>query len=54
MTTKIASVKYVSAVFDWAKEGRDTVTPAPYCKNTLSWNTIEESSRPKVSVARAA
>ena len=40
---------YVSDVFDRANEGRDTVTPAPYCKNTLSWNTIEESSRPKVS-----
>src|SRR5260370_12835813 len=54
ITTKIASVKYVSAMFDEMKEGRDTVTPAPNCRKTLSWNTIEESSRPKVSVASAA
>src|SRR5260370_27678762 len=41
-------------MFDEAKDGRDTVTPAPYCRKTLNWNTMEENSSPKVSVARAA
>src|SRR5712691_9269903 len=53
MSTKSASVKYVSALLETAKDGRNTVTPAPYCMKTLSWNTMEESSRAKVSVARA-
>src|SRR5260370_11887098 len=53
ITTKIARVKYVSAMVDEMNEGRDTGTPAPNCRKMLSWNTIEESSRPQGSVASA-